>query len=88
MPFIWMLIAGSIAGTIAKLLQPRHPAGGLFIIAIGGSTIAGLMLYSQGLSIGFGGPFMGAIILLGVYAFTAKREVPGKERPDDSRKAA
>ena len=88
MSLIWMIAAGVIAALIAKTLMPRHGTGGLFILGISGSLITGAMQYSEGYTIGFVAPLIGAIILLAVYAMTARREPVEKAGSDDIRKAA
>ena len=88
MSFIWMIAAGLIAGTIAKLLLPRQNAGGLFILGFGGAMIAGVMEYSERVPIGFSGPLTGAAVLLVIYAATLRSDAAGKTSRDDLRKAA
>jgi uncharacterized membrane protein YeaQ/YmgE (transglycosylase-associated protein family) len=88
MSLMWMIIAGVTAGAAAKLLLPSQPAGGLFILGIGGAIITGVMQYSMGQAAGFGVPLLGAVVLLIVYAFTTKREIVEKTARDDTRKAA
>ena len=85
---MWMIISGAIAGAAAKLVLANHPTGGLFILGIGGAIITGVMQYSMGHAVGFGAPLLGAVVLLLVYALTAKREVAEKAGRDDWRKAA
>jgi uncharacterized membrane protein YeaQ/YmgE (transglycosylase-associated protein family) len=88
MSFIWMLIAGLIAGTVAKMLMPRQGTGGLFVLGIGGSMIAGMMQYSIRQPIGFLAPVVGSIILLTAYAIIARRKVTETEVSDETRRAA
>src|SRR5262249_39986197 len=79
MSFIWMIAAGLLASSIAKLLLPRQSAGGLFILGFGGAIIASVMEYSERLPIGFIGPFTGASILLQICAATFRS--PGGKKP-------
>ena len=88
MSFIWMIVAGLMAGAIAKILMPARPAGGLFILGIGGSMIAGVMEYSENHPIGFIAPFVGAAILLAVYAAAGDHQVKEEADDDDFRTAA
>jgi len=88
MSFIWMIAAGLLASSIAKLLLPRHSAGGLFILGFGGAIIAGLMQYSEHQPIGFIGPLTGAAVLLTIYAATIRSHPAKKTSRDDLRKAA
>jgi uncharacterized membrane protein YeaQ/YmgE (transglycosylase-associated protein family) len=88
MSFIWMILAGVIPSAIATLLLKGHNVSGLFILGVGGAIIAGLMQYAENQPIGFIGPFVGAVILLAVYAFTASRPIAEKADRDDFRKAA
>ena len=88
MSLTWMILAGLIASAIAKLLMPRHRAGGLFILGIAGAILAGLMDYSEHHPIGFVAPFIGAVILLALYAVTASRQPAEDARRDEFRRAA
>jgi uncharacterized membrane protein YeaQ/YmgE (transglycosylase-associated protein family) len=88
MSFIWMIAAGLLASSIAKLLLPRQSVGGLFILGFGGAIIAGVMEYSERLAIGFIGPLTGAAVLLTIYAATLRSHAAEKTSRDDLRKAA
>ena len=88
MSFIWMMAAGVIFGVIGKLFMRTHPAGGLFILGIGGSFIAGVIQYSLHQPIGFIAPSVGAFSLLALYAATARRPGVEKTGRDDLRRAA
>ena len=88
MSFIWMIAAGLLASTIAKLLLPRHSAGRLLILGFGGAIIAGVMEYSERLPIGFVGPLTGAAVLLALYAATLRSHGAERTSRDDLRKAA
>ena len=91
MSFIWMMLAGIIPSAIAKLAMPSQPAGGLFILGIGGSVIAGVMQYSMRQPVNFFIPLAGAVILLAMFAMIAQRPIATKiEEIDhhDFRKAA
>jgi uncharacterized membrane protein YeaQ/YmgE (transglycosylase-associated protein family) len=86
---MWMIIAGVLAGVVAKLLMPTHDARGIFFLSISGSIIAGVLEYSEGVSIGFVGPLIGAVALLILYAFTARQPVEAKKVDyEDFRRAA
>jgi len=88
MSFIWIIAAGLVASSIAKLLLPRRSAGGLFVLGFGGAIIAGVMEYSERLPIGFIGPLTGAAVLLAIYAATVRTHAAEKTSRDDLRKAA
>ncbi len=89
MSFIWMILAGVISSTVAKLLMPAHRASSLFILGVSGAMIAGLMQYSEARPVGFVGPLVGAVILLAVYAVTARpTRIEEKSTNDDIRRAA
>jgi uncharacterized membrane protein YeaQ/YmgE (transglycosylase-associated protein family) len=88
MSLTWIIIAGLIPSAIAKLLMRGHGTSGLFILGISGAIIAGLMQYSERQPIGFVAPFVGAVILLAVYAITARRPPAEEARYDEFRKAA
>jgi uncharacterized membrane protein YeaQ/YmgE (transglycosylase-associated protein family) len=88
MSFIWIIVAGLIPSAIATVLLKGNDAAGLFILGVGGAIIAGIMQYSVNQPIGFIGPFVGAVLLLAVYAFTGHRPVAEKADRDDFRKAA
>jgi uncharacterized membrane protein YeaQ/YmgE (transglycosylase-associated protein family) len=89
MSFIWMIAAGLIAGVIAMILMPRQGTGRLFLLGVAGSFITGVMQYSENRPIGFIGPFIGAAILLAVYAAAGGRgPIAEKAGHDDLRKAA
>jgi uncharacterized membrane protein YeaQ/YmgE (transglycosylase-associated protein family) len=92
MSLIWMIVAGLMAGAVAKLLMPKFAAGGLFLLGVGGSIIAGLMQYSEGFSIGFFTPLAGAAVLLVIFAFTARppavESAMDREDREDIRRAA
>ena len=91
MSIMWMFFAGLLAAGIAKLLMPAHGAQGIFLLGISGAIIAGVMEYSEGISIGFLGPLVGATALLTLYAFTGQRPTLAEEEradQDDFRNAA
>jgi uncharacterized membrane protein YeaQ/YmgE (transglycosylase-associated protein family) len=88
MSLIWMIAAGVIAALVSKMLMTHHGTGGLFILGISGSMITGAMQYSEGYTIGFVAPLIGAIILLAFYGMTARRGPVEKAGSDDIRKAA
>ena len=82
MSIMWMFVAGLLAAGIAKLLMPADDAKGIFLLGISGAIIAGVMEYSDGVSIGFLGPLIGATALLTLYAFTGQRPTLAEERAD------
>ena len=88
MSFIWMIAAGLIASTMAKLLLPKQSAGGLFVLGFGGAFIASMLEYSERIPIGFFGPLTGAAILLAIYAATIRGHAAEETSHDDLRKAA
>ena len=88
MSLIWMILAGLIPSAIATLLVKGHNASGLFVLGVGGAILAGVMQYAENQPIGFIGPFVGAVILLAVYALTANHPMAKKADRDDLRKAA
>lgn len=100
MSFIWMIAAGLIPSIVAKILMPRKPTDGIFILGIAGAFIAGLMQYSEHRPIGFLVPFIGSAILLTIYVLSARDQVvvsqrrtlrvveKPKPRREDIRKAA
>ena len=53
-----------------------------------GAILAGLMEYSEHHPIGFVAPFIGAVILLALYAVTASRQPAEHARHDEFRRAA
>jgi uncharacterized membrane protein YeaQ/YmgE (transglycosylase-associated protein family) len=88
MSLIWMITAGVIAGVAAKLLMRNESAGGLFILAFGGSMIAGTIQYSEGQAINLIVPMIGAASLLVLYAIIPRPAQVEKSVRDDVRKAA
>jgi uncharacterized membrane protein YeaQ/YmgE (transglycosylase-associated protein family) len=88
MSLTWIIIAGLIPSAVAKLLMRGHKAGGLFILGISGAIIAALMQYSEQQPIGFIAPFVGAVMMLAVYAVTARRPPAEEARYDEFRRAA
>jgi uncharacterized membrane protein YeaQ/YmgE (transglycosylase-associated protein family) len=92
MSFVWMIIAGLICGSIAKVLMPARQISGLFILGLGGSIIAGALQYSQNRPPGMVAPFAGAIILLAFYACIPEHKAIAESdqdvEQDDFRKAA
>ena len=82
MSIIWTIIIGFIAGVIAKLITPgrNEPSGFILttILGIIGAFVAtylgqALNWYKAGESAGFIGSVVGAIIVLLIYGFVAKR---------------
>ena len=82
MSFLWMVIIGLMAGAVAKLLMPEEDVRSLLILGIGGSLIAGGMLYADRQAIGFVAPVCGAIALLAIYRATAVMPAtPAAQKP-------
>jgi uncharacterized membrane protein YeaQ/YmgE (transglycosylase-associated protein family) len=71
MSFLWMTLIGLMAGALAKLLMPEKDMRSLLILGIGGSLIAGGILYADRQAIGFVAPVCGAVALLAIYRGTA-----------------
>jgi uncharacterized membrane protein YeaQ/YmgE (transglycosylase-associated protein family) len=92
MSFIWIIVIGLAAGIIAKYLMPQFGAGGLIILGVGGAIIAGVMQYSLNQPTGLIAPFIGAVMLLVVFAATARHQVEeidsDEDKHEDIRKAA
>jgi len=82
MSFLWMVIIGLMAGAVAKLLMPEEDVRPLLILGIGGSLIAGGMLYANRQAIGFGAPVCGAVALLAIYrGMAVKPARPAAQKP-------
>ena len=88
MAFIWIAAAGVIPSLVAKLLFPAHEISRLFILGLSGSAIAAMLQYADRQPIGFLLPFLGACVLLAVYAVTARPPIEATRRRDDFRRAA
>ena len=81
MHWIWTILIGFVAGLIAKALTPGKDPSGFFITAILGiagsvaATYVGKALgfYAQGQAAGFVASVLGAIVLLVVYHFVARK---------------
>lgn len=81
MNIIWTILIGFVIGIVAKFLTPGRDPGGFFITAGLGilgsilSTYVGQAMgwYRAGESTGFIGGVIGAIILLVIYGFIARR---------------
>jgi uncharacterized membrane protein YeaQ/YmgE (transglycosylase-associated protein family) len=81
MHWLWVILIGLIIGAVAKLLRPGKDPGGFIVtilLGIAGSIVAtwlGRMvgLYQEGQSAGFIMSVIGAIILLAIYHFFARR---------------
>lgn len=82
MSFLWMIIIGLMAGAVAKLLMPEEDVRSLLILGIGGSLIAGTMLYADRQAIGFVAPVCGAVALLAIYrGMAVKPARPSAQKP-------
>lgn len=82
MSIIWTIIIGFIVGVVAKFIMPgsNEPQGFILttILGIVGAFVAtylgqALNWYQAGESAGFIGSIVGAIIVLLIYGFVAKR---------------
>lgn len=85
MHLIWTLIIGFVIGAVAKLLMPgRDPGGWIITIVLGllGSFVGTFLgqavgWYRPGQSAGFIASVIGALILLAIYHFFARRRGQG-----------
>lgn len=82
MGIIWTIIIGFLAGVIAKFIMPgpNEPSGFILttILGIVGAVIAtylgqALGWYGEGQGAGFIGAIVGAIIVLAIWGFIARR---------------
>jgi uncharacterized membrane protein YeaQ/YmgE (transglycosylase-associated protein family) len=82
MSIIWTIIVGFFAGVVAKFIMPgnNEPSGFILttILGIVGSIVASYLgealgWYKAGEGAGFIGAVVGAIVLLVIYGFVAKR---------------
>ena len=84
MGIIWTILIGFVVGLLAKMLTPGKDPSGFFItaiIGIAGSLLAtyggqALGLYAAGEPAGFLGSLVGAVILLVLYHFIARKSAP------------
>ena len=84
MGIIWTMLIGFVVGLLAKMLTPGKDPSGFFItaiIGIAGSLLAtyggqALGLYAAGEPAGFLGSLVGAVILLVLYHFLARKSAP------------
>jgi uncharacterized membrane protein YeaQ/YmgE (transglycosylase-associated protein family) len=83
MHVIWIIIIGFVAGIIAKLVHPgpNEPSGFVLttLLGIAGSFVATYIgqavgWYRADQGAGFIGAIVGAVIVLAVWGFFAKRE--------------
>jgi uncharacterized membrane protein YeaQ/YmgE (transglycosylase-associated protein family) len=86
MTIIWTIIIGFVVGIIAKFLMPgkNEPAGFVLttILGIVGAFVASFLgqaigFYEPGEGAGFIGSIVGAIIVLWVWGYFAKRRQAG-----------
>lgn len=81
MGIIWTIIIGFIAGLVAKFLTPGRDPGGFIIttlLGIVGAVVATYLgqavgWYRAGEGAGFIGAVVGAVIVLLIYRFVARR---------------
>ncbi len=88
--FIWAIIIGFVAGTVAKLLMPGRDPGGFVIticLGIAGSLVATWLgrqigWYQADQGARFIGSVVGAVIILAIYRFVVRnRGDRGGARP-------
>ena len=84
MSVLWLIVLGFLAGVVAKFMMPgnNEPSGFILttILGIAGSFLASYLgqafgWYKAGEGAGFIGAVVGALILLLIYGFVAKRRV-------------
>jgi uncharacterized membrane protein YeaQ/YmgE (transglycosylase-associated protein family) len=82
MGIIWTIIIGFIAGVVAKFIMPgdKEPKGFVLttILGIVGALVATFLgqavgWYAPGQGAGFIGAIVGAIVVLAIWGFIAKR---------------
>ena len=81
MNIVWIIVIGFVIGLIARLLMPgRDPAGFIITVLLGiaGSFVATTIgqhfgWYRPGQPAGFIGAILGAVLVLFVYRWIAKR---------------
>ena len=81
MYILWTLIIGFLAGAVAKLIMPGKDPGSFIIttlLGIAGAIVArflglALGIYNSTDSAGFIASVIGAVIILAIYRFIAKR---------------
>jgi uncharacterized membrane protein YeaQ/YmgE (transglycosylase-associated protein family) len=81
MAYIWMLVVGLAAGYIARMLHPGKESIGMLmtaVLGVAGSFLANFLgqaigWYKQGETSGFIASVIGAIVLLVIYGFVAKK---------------
>ncbi len=79
--FLWIALIGLVAGLIARALHPGKDNLGFImtaVLGIGGSLAATYLgqvlgLYKQGENAGFIMSVIGAVVLLVIYGFIAKK---------------
>ena len=83
MGFIALILFGLVVGIIAKLLMPGRDPGGFIVtilLGIAGALLGGFIgramgFYGQNESAGWLMSIVGAIVLLVIYRFVARRRV-------------
>jgi uncharacterized membrane protein YeaQ/YmgE (transglycosylase-associated protein family) len=81
MHIIWIIIVGFLAGLLAKFIHPAREHMGFIITTLCGiagsllATYAGqaLGVYKAGQAAGFIGAVIGAVVILFIYGFVAKK---------------
>lgn len=85
MEYVWTALIGFVAGLVARALHPGKDNLGFLMTAVLGiagsfaATYAGLAIgwYKQGENAGFLMSVIGAIVLLVIYGFVAKKKDAG-----------
>ena len=83
--FLWAIIIGLVAGTIAKLIMPGRDPGGFIVtilLGIGGSVLAtwlgrALGWYQGEQSARFIGSVVGAVIILAIFRLVVRNRGDG-----------
>jgi uncharacterized membrane protein YeaQ/YmgE (transglycosylase-associated protein family) len=91
--FLWAIIVGFVAGTLAKLIMPGRDPGGFpagfivtILLGIGGSILATWLGRTLGWYHGdqharFIGSVVGAVIILGIYRIYVRQRYGGSSGP-------
>ena len=84
MHYLWMAIIGLVAGALAKVLTPGKDGGGILVtmvLGLAGAFLAGFIgramgLYNEpGAGPGLIVSTVGAIVVLAIYHFVARRRL-------------
>ena len=77
--WLWWILAGLLAGAIAKLIMPGRQGGGCLmtlLLGLAGAVLAGWLgqhfeIYRPGEGAGFLAAIVGAVIILAIYRLVA-----------------